>query len=176
MFDRLSRRRFLALSAAAPALAFVAACSDDAPSTSATDVDVDLFTLDREPVNLRDYAGAPMVVNFFAESCPPCVAEMPAFDSVARAAAPDVAFLGISADATSDAARRILEQTGISYPALWDAEGTALQHFEAFGLPTTALITADGTAVDIHTGELSAEQLRDLIAEHLDVEVDLGDA
>ena len=153
------------------ALALLAVgCSDDPEPQTATTVEVELWTLEGEPTNLSNFTGGPLVVNFFAETCPPCVAEMPAFDAVAQSYEGDIAFLGISADATSAAAVRILEQTGVSYPAVWDRDGSALQHFEALGLPTTLLLSSDGTVIDKHTGGLSEADLRERLANSFGVE------
>lgn len=170
--NRTDRTRRLA-----PVLAVVAAltllavgCSDDPDPQAAPSIDVELWTLDGEPTNLANFTGGPLVINFFSETCPPCVAEMPAFDAVARSYEGDIAFLGISADATSEAAVRLLEQTGVSYPAVWDREGSALQHFEALGLPTTLLINPEGVVLDKHTGELSEADLRERLANSFGVE------
>ncbi len=37
-------------------------------------------------------------------------------------------------------------------------------------LPTTVLVDAEGVVVEVHSGELEADELRDLLAEHLGVE------
>jgi len=123
-------------------------------------------TLDGDPLDLADFVGGPLVVNFFAESCPPCVAEMPTFEAIANEVAPDITFVGVSEDPSSVSARRIIEQTGITYPVVWDRDGSALVSFEALGMPTTLFVDRDGIILELHTGALSAEDLRARLAEH----------
>ena len=152
--------------AAVATVALVATgCGDD--TREATLSDIAVYDFDGTP-EVITHEGRPMVVNFFAESCAPCVAEMPAFESVFQRLSGGVDFVGISEDATAAAARRIIETTGISYRATWDADGTAFAQFEALGLPTTVFITEAGEIVDVHTGALSAEGLSTMIAELLE--------
>lgn len=154
-------------------LALVAAgCGDDAESAT-PDSDVDLgaldaavFTLDGEASDLGDFVGTPLVVNFFAESCPPCVAEMPMFDGVAREMAGKVTFVGVSEDATHAAAERIVAETGVTYPIVWDRDGSVLAALETLGLPTTLFVDASGEVLESHTGAFSEDALRERLAKH----------
>lgn len=144
------------------AVLLLAGCGDDGEPSRVTMVDIELYDLDGQPA-VVSHGGRPLVINFFAESCPPCVAEMPAFDSVYRTVTGEVDFVGVSEDATAAAARRIVEATGVSYPTVWDADGTAFAQFAGLGLPTTVFVAADGTIDKAHTGELSAEELTERI-------------
>lgn len=152
--------------AAVATVALVATgCGDDAPDATLSDIAV--YDFDGAP-EVITHEGRPMVVNFFAESCAPCVAEMPAFESVFQRLDGSVDFVGVSEDATAAAARRIIEATGITYRATWDADGTAFAQFEALGLPTTVFITDVGEIVDVHTGALSEDGLSTMITDLLD--------
>ena len=142
-------------------------CASDGPSAPQATIDADVVTLDGDPANLTDFTGSPLVVNFFAESCAPCVAEMPMFERVANDVDGAVTFVGVSEDATAGAARRIIEETGVTYAIVWDSDGSALIGFSGLGLPTTLFVDADGQVVESHTGALSEDDLRALMAEHL---------
>jgi len=145
-------------------LVFAACANTEAAEPQSLDALVS--TLDGDPIELADFVGGPLVVNFFAENCPPCVAEMPTFEAISKEVAPDITFLGVSEDATAEAARRIVAATGITYPILWDRDGTALISFQAFGMPTTLFVDSDGFILELHTGALSADDLRARLAEH----------
>ncbi len=134
------------------------ACGANDPEPEAFST-VDVWDFDSQPVELSHSAGRPLVVNFFAESCAPCVAEMPAFDAVYQALADEVDVIGVSEDATAAAGQRIIAATGITYPAVWDADGSALSRFDAFGLPTTIFVSANGEIREVHTGVLTEESL-----------------
>jgi thiol-disulfide isomerase/thioredoxin len=65
------------------------------------------FHEERE-VSLAEYEGQPLVVNFWATWCPPCVAEMPDFQTVADDLADDVAFVGVNARDNHEQAERFV--------------------------------------------------------------------
>jgi len=73
----------------APVVEGVAAVGRPAPR-------VELPGLRGGRVRLADLRGHPVVVNFWASRCPPCVAEMPDFQRVHRRLGDRVAFLGIN--------------------------------------------------------------------------------
>jgi thiol-disulfide isomerase/thioredoxin len=145
------------------ALVFTA-CANTAPAELQA-LDAEVSTLDGEPIELADFVGGPLVVNFFAESCPPCVAEMPTFEAIANEFAPDIRFIGVSEDPSATAARRIVAATGITYPIVWDRDGTALTTFQALGMPTTLFVDSDGFILELHTGALSADDLRERLTD-----------
>ena len=99
-------------------------------------------------VTLADYHGAPLLVNFWAIWCPPCVAELPALE---RATAPleaqSVRVLLVSVDrGGAKKAVPFLEKYGISSPELaFDPKGALSRHLAVRGLPTTFLLSADQT-------------------------------
>ena len=96
---------------------------------------------------LADYAGRPVVLNFWATWCVPCVAEMPALDALSRArAAEGLAVLALSSDRGGAApVQRFYAERGISSLAVMlDARGAAARAFGAKGIPTTVLIDRAG--------------------------------
>jgi len=119
--------------------------------------------LDGGSSSLRAHAGKPMLVNFFAKSCGPCVSEMPALEQIHREFGDRVVFVGIDTQEKADAGREIVAQTGVTYEVGNDPAGTFIVGFGGLGLPTTVLVAADGTVADKHIGALSATQLRSMI-------------
>jgi thiol-disulfide isomerase/thioredoxin len=169
------------LSALLCASILVVACSDDddgdGDAVDLGDRDyltIELSTFDGDTITLGDFAGLPMVVNFFASWCAPCVTEMPAFEEVRRAAGDNVSFVGVNQGDNAEDGQRIVADTGITWDVGRDPQGELLSAVDGVGMPTTLLISADGEIVEHHTGALPQDELVDLIAEHFDVEVDLG--
>lgn len=113
--------------------------------------------------------GRPMVVNFFAAWCTPCIKEMPDFEAVSQALADDVDFFGLAIDRPEDAAR-IVEETGITYPWALDSLGDIAGAARVVQMPTTMFVAADGTVAEVRAGALDQDELRSRIAEHLGVE------
>ncbi len=126
-----------------------------------------LETLDGDELRLTDYRGRPVVVNFFANWCTPCVTEMPAFEQVHRQLGDEVAFVGISVQETVEEARAIATRTGVTYDLAREPQGELIRALGGVGMPTTVLVDAEGGVVDTHTGELSAEELTEMIESEL---------
>lgn len=129
------------------------------------------FTMqDGETGSLADLVGdRPMVVNFFASWCPPCIEEMPDFESVSEELEGQVRFVGLAVQDRPEDAERIVEQTGISYEWFRDIRGDIVAATGVVQMPTTMLIDEGGEIVEIQPGALDATALRALIAEHLGI-------
>ncbi|CAN5834392.1 hypothetical protein BH23ACT10_BH23ACT10_27110 [soil metagenome] len=122
--------------------------------------DITFTTADGAAASLADYEGQPLVLNFWASWCPPCVAEMgDALGPVHEAHSDDVAFLGMNLQDESSAAQRIVESTGVTYDLALDPDGAAFAAFGGVGMPTTVFIDANGQIVDTHTGAITRDQL-----------------
>ena len=145
-------------------LSMSAGDSDDGP----TALDEFTFqTMDGATVTLADFEG-PMVVNYFAAWCPPCRAEMPEFEAVSRQTTGEVAFVGISRDNVTDSWRSLIEETGVTFPTVYEGNVQGSFAFiNGTSMPTTLFITADGTVAHTWSGALTDDKLRELISAHL---------
>ena len=68
--------------------------------------DFTVYDIDGNPVNLYDFTGKPLVVNFWVSWCGPCQMEMPDFDSAYEAYKEEIAFLMIN---MTDGSRETIE-------------------------------------------------------------------
>jgi thiol-disulfide isomerase/thioredoxin len=124
--------------------------------------DVDLTTL-----------RGPLVMNLWAQWCPPCREELPFYQQLHEQAGDQVTVLGVDyQDTRPDWAMDLLEQTGVTYPNLADPGGKLRVPFRVRGLPGIVFVDEDGevTAVEYVVIE-SYDQLADLVDEHLGVAV-----
>jgi cytochrome c biogenesis protein CcmG, thiol:disulfide interchange protein DsbE len=117
---------------------------------------------------LADLDGEPLVVNFWASWCPPCVAEMPDFERVHQQVQGEVRFVGLNTQDNRADADRLVEQTGVTYDLALDPDGALFSDFEVVAMPSTFLVDEHGAIVHRHSGLLTETALRELIAEHLD--------
>lgn len=127
-------------------------------------------TFEGEEVPMASLRGRPVLVNFFASTCVPCVTEMPAFEEVHQQLGDQVTFLGLAAagDRPEDALA-LVERTGVTYRTARDVDASVITAFGGTVLPTTALLDADGALVEVHTGTLDADSLRSLLADELGI-------
>lgn len=111
--------------------------------------------------------GTPLVINFWASYCGPCVAEMPAIEQVHQANAGKVEILGLQVMEAAEKGQALVDRTGVTYPLGRDPRGDVVRAFGSVNLPTTVLVKGDGTIVAVHAGELSAAELQALIDQNL---------
>ncbi len=147
---------------------------DDADSTAGAGVvnadpalAVPFVGFDGAESTLEEFVGKPMVVNFFASWCVPCLAELPGFEAVHQQLGDSVTFVGLNLQDSPDAGVAVVSQTGISYNVARDPEGAVFTAFEGRAMPTTVFIGANGQVVEVWSGELSARELEDRIEELL---------
>ena len=120
-----------------------------------------------DDVRISDYRGQPLVVNFWGSWCEPCVDEMPDLQRVHESLGDQVAFLGVNVNDAEEAAVRMVARTGVTYDLARDVDGELGQALEVTTFPTTFLIDADGTIVDVSRREISAERLCEKVNQSL---------
>lgn len=118
-----------------------------------------LTGFDDSTISLAAYRGKPLVINFWASWCVPCLAEMPGFERVYQRRKADVEFLGVNLQDDPEAAQAVIGQTGITYPVARDIDGSAFVALQAYGMPTTIFVSAAGEMLELHTGEITAPDL-----------------
>ncbi|MEY2622705.1 MAG: hypothetical protein RIT26_2525 [Pseudomonadota bacterium] len=118
---------------------------------------------DGQNLNLSEWRGQALVVNFWATWCPPCVEEMPLLDVFYRQnQSKGWKMLGIGIDQPSQI-KRFLDQRPVAYPvALGGLNG--MQLGENLGnssgsLPFTVVLAADGRLMMRKLGKLSANDI-----------------
>lgn len=110
----------------------------------------------------------PMVINFWFSTCEPCKREMPALANAAASYGDTVAFVGINPNDTARAATEFLNKYGVTFPNYLD-DGDLLAAVGIVNMPTTVFVNTDGKIVATHAGEITAEQLRNVIAEEFGI-------
>lgn len=115
-------------------------------------------------VRLSDYAGTPVVLNFWASWCGPCKSEMPDFEAAYQELGDDVRFLMVNltdgSRETVETASAFVAEQGYTFPVFFDTASEAALAYGAYSIPTTYFIDAEGRAVARGVGALSAEALR----------------
>lgn len=123
------------------------------------------------PRALSEWRGKLLLVNFWATWCSPCLHEIPMLiETQQRYGERGLQIVGPAMD-EAEAVRNGAPQLGINYPVLvGDAE--IVDAMQALGdtlgaLPYSVLIDANGEIVFRKHGEFKAEELQQLIEQHL---------
>jgi cytochrome c biogenesis protein CcmG/thiol:disulfide interchange protein DsbE len=127
-----------------------------------------LPALDGGQVDLAALRGRPVVVNFWATWCDPCVREFPLLRQAAATHRPDrLAVVGVLSGDTAAAARPFVRRHGATWPMALDPNAAAAASWGAIGLPHTWFIRPDGTLASHQLGELTQASLDRQLAQIL---------
>jgi thiol-disulfide isomerase/thioredoxin len=124
-------------------------------------------TLDNKPLIVDDQQARPIILNFWATWCVPCVMEMPRLEAIYAAhRAEGLLVVGVNAggDNPIDATSFVIEHD-LSFPMVLDSDGTIAGLYGVQGtLPTTVFIDAAGRIRAVVYGQLSERRLNEELA------------
>lgn len=124
-----------------------------------------LTSFDGQRIQLSDYRGRIVVLNFWATWCPPCRVEAPVLQRAAeRLESAGVTFLGIDVWDDQASAIEFLRDVGVTYPNAEDATRLIPVEFGVTGLPETFVVDRRGVLVRRWIGPLTDEDLDKLLA------------
>ncbi len=106
-----------------------------------------------ENLRLSEYRGNVVMINFWATWCGPCRQEMPLLDDLYnRYQRVGFSLLGVNIDDDSRRAMRMVEELGVSFPVLFDADKEVSKLYQVEAMPVTVLLDREGTVRHVHHG------------------------
>ena len=114
------------------------------------DYDFELVNSKGNAVNLSEYKGDVIFINFWATWCPPCVAEMPDLQMLYDAYGEKVTFLFIARDKKEKVSNFIIKKN-YNLPVYFESGFTPKTLYSA-ALPSTFIIDKKGNIVVAETG------------------------
>ena len=118
----------------------VLAKGDEAP-------DFALKDLQGNTVQLKDFRGKGVMLNFWGSWCDPCKAEMPFINEAFQQKVDGVVVLAVNIRETNLAVSNFVERNQIQFPVLLDSNGVVTQSYDIVPIPTTFLIDKNGKVV-----------------------------
>jgi len=117
--------------------------------------------------SLDEWSDGPMLINFWATWCAPCLREMPLLETTWQDNKESgLTIVGVAID-RNEAIPPYVEKTGVTYPIL-AGQSDAMKAAEAFGpdfagLPYSVFVAAGGHVLGVYSGELHPEYLEEVL-------------
>lgn len=133
-------------------------------------LDFDLTDVDGNIVNLSDYKGKTIFLNFFVTWCGPCMVEMPEFESFYSKHKDDVEIIivNVNFDRDEKSVEEVAawyEEANLSFPMLIDKDGSTTSNLYPYiqGYPTTFVFDKEGNNLGYLTGSLTEDAMEKII-------------
>lgn len=127
-------------------------------------------TLDGRTLTLEQLRGKPVLVTFWATTCPGCVEEIPHLIDLYRELHPkglEIIAVAMAYD-PPEQVRAMAQQRQIPYPIVLDRTERIAREFDNVQLtPTSVLVSPEGNIVQYRLGLLDMSKLRSTITEML---------
>lgn len=128
--------------------------------------DFNLPNIDGEQKSLGSYRGKKVILNFWALWCAPCVAELPALNSLQQKLDDNTIIVAINVDAPNKRGDVIqhLKQNGFVFETLFDPELTTVNQYGVTGFPETIFLDQNSNfsaIVDPKTRSLTTKVIGD---------------
>jgi cytochrome c biogenesis protein CcmG/thiol:disulfide interchange protein DsbE len=142
----------------------MAACGPSAPSANVgigvgqTAPPLSGTTVDGRSVSLADLRGKPVIVNFWASWCGPCIREFPVLKD-AEVRHPGLVILGVIYQDDPAAAKAFATQMSADWSNLTDPDGSMANAYLVVAPPQSYFIDAKGVVHSRQIGELVADDL-----------------
>ncbi|SDL71025.1 TlpA family protein disulfide reductase [Sediminibacillus halophilus] len=123
--------------------------------------DLSLESLEAKQINLSDFKGKKVLLNFWATWCGPCKEEIPALEQLKQEYGNEVEILAVNATATEldgiEKVKSFKEQANVSFRILLDKESKAVDTYRVLNIPTSYFIGSDGNIKQTVTGPMTYE-------------------
>ena len=142
------------------------ASGDSDPDTDelSTAPDFTVYDIDGNEVELSDYFGKPIVLNFWASWCGPCKSEMPEFNEMYSELDGEVIFLMVNmtdgSRETVESASEYVSEEGFSFPVMYDTAQDAAYTYAVYSLPTTYFLDDKGYLIARAVGAIDKDTLQ----------------
>ena len=123
-----------------------------------------LTDLSKKTINLDDYKGKKVILNFWATWCPPCVNEMPLLQEVYNNRKGEgIEVIGINYNEDYERVKKFISEKGVVFTILIDSDLKVSMDYGVIGLPVTFFIDREGRIKEKFKGELNKKLIEDIL-------------
>lgn len=121
--------------------------------------DFTLVSTDGKKINLSDYKGKIIILDFWATWCGPCRKGIPDLVSLQKSYKDKLVVIGISLDdeRTKNDILPFMKEYGVNYPVVYGTYEVTMNYGSIQAIPTSFIIDQKGNIVDKYLGLVSKE-------------------
>lgn len=126
--------------------------------------DFEAVDFDGRQVKLSDFKGKPILLNFWATWCPPCLKELPEFQRFFDEHGEDVNIVAVNLTTSERSAlhvKNFVLENKLAFPVYLDEDGLAAQVYLVRYIPTSYFLDENLKIIEIHVGPLTYEQIKE---------------
>ena len=125
--------------------------------------------MDGTSITLSELQGKPVIINFWATWCGPCVKEMPAFERLKDDFGDKIGIIAGNCGDDAETVKDFVEENGYTFPVVLDEEYSISMLYPTNSIPYTVVLDAEGKVTHISTGALDADTMYERYKEALGV-------
>lgn len=125
--------------------------------------------MDGTSITLSELQGKPVIINFWATWCGPCVKEMPAFERLKDDFGDKIGIIAVNCGDDAGTVKDFVEENGYTFPVVLDEEYSISMLYPTNSIPYTVVLDAEGKVAHISTGALDADTMYERYKEALGV-------
>ena len=125
---------------------------------------IDAETLSGEMIQLADFHGESVVINFWATWCVPCAIEMPELQALHDETG--IAILGVNIGESEESIASWVDAYQLTFDIVPDPDSIIYEQYRVIGQPSTYVVNPDGIITHIFYGPTTASALRTAINTH----------
>ena len=125
--------------------------------------------MDGTSITLSELQGKPVIINFWATWCGPCVKEMPAFERLKDDFGDKIGIIAVNCGDDAETVKDFVEENGYTFPVVLDEAYSISMLYPTNSIPYTVVLDAEGKVTHISTGALDADTMYERYKEALGV-------
>lgn len=123
--------------------------------------------IDGSSLALSDLKGKPVIINFWATWCGPCVREMPAFERLKEDFGDEIGIIAVNCGDDADTVKDFVDENGYTFPVALDENYEVAMLYPSNSIPYTVVLDANGKITHVSTGAYDADTMYDRYKEAL---------
>lgn len=131
-----------------------------------------VYTEEKKEITLAEKKGKPVVINFWASWCPPCLEELPYFEEMFNKYKDKVEFMMVDLvdyqRETLEKGKALITQNNYTFPVFYDLKQTAARNYSLYSIPQTVFVDENGNEIKTHIGKIEKANLESYIQNLID--------